>query len=116
MEFPHHISQVLRGTSALVTLVLTLTARTPEVRGELPAVESVTAEEGEHAARSVVSAVHALCLKLQMKLQRLVQHHICQGRLSFERSRAEKVCLSSLVHVEPICTLRFTDLQQNEER
>lgn len=52
---------------------------------ELLAVEGVTTEEAENTVGPVVSAVHTLGLQLQMKLQRSVLHHLCQGHLPFER-------------------------------
>lgn len=77
----------------------------PEMRGELPAVEGVTAEEGEDTAGSVVSAAHALGLQLQMQPQRSVHHHLRQRRLPPKRSRAERVRLCSHVNVESISCL-----------
>ncbi len=70
--------------------------------GELSAVEGVTTLVGEDTAGSVVSAVHTLCLQLETKLLWSVHHHVCQGRLRFKRSRAERVRLRSHVNKEPI--------------
>lgn len=86
----------------------------PEMRGELPAVEGVTAEEGEDAAGSAVSAAHPLGLQLQVELQRPVRRHLRQGRLGFERSRAERVRLRSDVNEEPVGCLCLADLQGNQ--
>lgn len=77
----------------------------PEMCGELSAVEGVTTEEGEDAAGSAVSAVHALRLQLQLQPLWSVHHHLGQGRLPFERSRAERVRLRSHVDVEPVGSL-----------
>lgn len=82
--------------------------------GELPAVEGVTAEEGEDAGGSAVSAAHPLCLQLQVKLQRSVHRHLRQGRLGFEWSRAERVRLRSDIDEEPVGCLRLADLQGNQ--
>lgn len=92
------------------------TALRPEVCGELPAMEAVTAAEGEGTAGAVVSAAHTLCLKLQVKLQRFVRRHIRQGRLSLKWSCVEGVRLCSLVHIEPVCTLGLTDLKQTNKQ
>lgn len=81
---------------------------------ELPAVKGVAAVEAENTAGSVVSAVHALCLQLQLKVHRSVHHHIRQRRLPFKWSRAEPVCLRSYVDVEPIRTLALTDLAPSQ--
>jgi len=65
---------------------LTAESDTPEVCGKLPAVEGVTAEEGERTAGPVVPAVDALCLQLQTQLQGSVHHHLRQGRRPFKWS------------------------------
>lgn len=81
---------------------------------ELPAVEGVTAEEGEGRAGSVVSAVHPLRLQLQAKLQRPPRQRVCQRGATRERSRAEQVRLRSHVNVESISCLRLADLQSEQ--
>lgn len=70
--------------------------------GKLPAVEGVTAEEGEDGAGSVVSGVHPLRLQLKAQLQRPVHHHVGQAGPPGERSRAEQVRLCPHVNVEPV--------------
>lgn len=75
---------------------------TPEMCGELPAVEGVTAEEGEDTVGSGVSAVHPLRLQLKMKLQRSVHRHLGERRARFKRSRAEGVRLRGHVDIEPV--------------
>ena len=78
--------------------------------GELSAVEGVTTEEGEDAAGSAVPAAHTLRLQLQMKPQGPVRHHLREGRVPFERHRAERVRLRSHVNVEPVGCPRLADL------
>lgn len=85
---------------------------TPEVCGELPAVEGVTTKEGEHTAGSVIPAIHTLCLQLQLQLQWSVNHHLCQGCLRCKRGRVERVRLRSHIHIQSVCCLCLTNLQK----
>lgn len=82
--------------------------------GKLPAVEGVSAEEGEDGAGSVVPAVHSLSLQLQVQLQRPPCQRVGQCGADCERSRAERVRLRAHVDEEPIGCLRLADLQSEQ--
>jgi len=72
----------------------------------------VTAEEGEDAAGSGVSAVHPLRLQLQTKLRRPVDDHLGQGRPRFKWRRAESMRLRRHVDVKPVVGTRLADLHR----
>lgn len=72
------------------------------MRGELPAVEGVAAEEAEDARGPAVSARHALRLQLQEEPLGFDLHDLGQGRPPAEGSRVEAVRLSPHVHVEAV--------------
>lgn len=81
--------------------------------GELSAEEGVTAEEGEGAVASVMSAAHSLRLQQKTQLQRLVHGQLCQSCLRFKWSCAKRVSLCSRVVIDPIGSLWLTDLHGN---